>query len=122
MKRILIIDDEKDFCYFLKRNLEAYGTFDIAICCDSVNAIEEVKKLQPDLILIDILMPKITGSEIAAELIENKNTKDIPFIFLTAIVKEEETETRKNIIGGQYFVAKPVKIDGLIKIINQLIG
>lgn len=119
MKKILLIDDEEDFCYFVKKNLEATGNFEVEAYNDDIDIIQEVRKLRPNLILLDIKMPKKDGSEMALELKKHKDTQEIPFIFLTALVNEEETQKRGNFIGGEYFMAKPVRIFELIDTINR---
>lgn len=120
MKRILLVDDEEDFGFFVKKNLEARGEFTVEVCNDSVHAFEIAKQLKPDLILLDILMPAKNGPVIAEELQNDADTRKIPFIFLTAVVQRSETEKSNNVIGGEYFIAKPVKVDELASIINRL--
>lgn len=119
-KRILIIDDEEDFCYFVKKNLEAMGNFEVAVCTNSTDGFQKAKQLQPNLILLDILMPNKDGPDIAAELKNDKDTQKIPFAFLTAVVRREETQENENIIGKEYFIAKPVKLSELVSMINRL--
>ena len=117
-KKIILIDDEKDFCFFTKGNLEATGNFTVDVCFDSSEAIGLINKLSPDLILLDILMPGISGPDIARILKDDPKTKNIPIVFLTAIIRDKETN-QDNVISGWPFVAKPVKIDELIKVINK---
>lgn len=119
-KRILLIDDEKDFCFFTKSNLEATGNFTVTICFDSNEAVDLAKRLKPDLILLDVLMPGVSGPDIAALLKDDAETKNIPIIFLTAIITDKETEDG-NLISGWPFVSKPVKINELITVINKYI-
>jgi len=119
MKKILLIDDEEDFCYFVKNNLEATGNFEVEVYNDDIDIIQEVRRLRPNLILLDIKMPKRDGSDIALELKRYRDTQEIPFLFLTALVNEEETQKRGNFIGGEYFIAKPVRINELIDTINR---
>ena len=104
-KKILIIDDEEDFCSFVKMNLEAMGGFQVSTCSDSRMAIRQVRMQRPDLILLDIMMPGRDGSGIAAELKADKDTQDIPIIFLTALVSEEDTERSDGFIEGRFFLA-----------------
>jgi len=117
-RRILIIDDEEDFCYFVKMNLEATAGFEVSVCCDSTEAVRQARKQQPDLILLDIMMPGMSGSDVAEELKNHSDTCDIPIVFSTALVKEEEIEEKNGVIGGRHFIAKPVKISELIDTIN----
>lgn len=119
-KYILVVDDEVDFTFFLKKNLEATGKYDVVVCNEAAQAIQRAKQLRPNLILLDIMMPGTPGEEIATELKTHTETKAIPVIFLTALVRQEETADKSHKIGGQYFVAKPVKIDELVKMIEKV--
>lgn len=120
MKRILIIDDEKDYGFFIKQNLEATGDFQVDVCSDSTIAVKEAKELRPDLIILDFLMPGKSGIDILSELQAGKDTKNIPVIFLSAIIKEEELEKHKKLIGNGHFVSKPVKTEELVNAIMNL--
>ena len=122
MKKILIVDDEEDSCHFTKANLEAIGDFEVSVCCDSTRAIGQTKEQQPDLILLDIMMPGVSGSDIAEELKNDEDTQEIPIVFLTALVRGKEIEERNGIIGGHYFAAKPINTNELIGIINRLLA
>jgi len=121
-KYLFIIDDEKDFTFFIKKNLEATGQFDVTICNDATIAVERARQLRPTAILLDIMMPGIGGEDLATQLAAHAETKKIPVIFLTALVKAEETAGHGNVIGGHRFVAKPGKIQELIGVINQVAG
>ena len=120
--KILIIDDEEDFCRFIKMYLEATGGFEVSVCCDSTKAIAHVREQNPDLILLDIMMPGVSGPEIAERLRGDVATRSIPFVFLTAVATEEDIETRGNVIGGNYTVAKPVKAAKLMDVIKEALG
>ena len=76
----------------------------------------------PDLILLDIVMPGIAGTQVAEELLEDPATATIPIIFVTAIVKQEEAERNKGFLGGRMFIAKPVVVDELLKKIDSLLS
>lgn len=121
MKKILLVDDEEDFCYFTKANLEATGDFDVSVCCDSTEATNMAKRQKPDIILLDIVMPGLSGIEIVEELKHNNITRNIPTIFLTALVSEAETKSSQSFIGGRYFISKPVEIRRLEFLINRLL-
>lgn len=118
MKRILIVDDERDFCRLMKRNLEAAGDFEVSGCSNSEVATWQAQQEQPDLILLDVAMPGKSGPEVAEELRSLKETKTIPVVFLTALVTWEEIEENKNCIGGEHFIPKPVQTLELVRIIN----
>jgi CheY-like chemotaxis protein len=118
-RTILIIDDEEDFCHFVKLNLEETGDFKVITAANGPDGIDMVKQHKPDLILLDIIMPDMTGTQVAEELRSNKATKDIPIIFVTAIVKRGEVGSREYQFGGNYFIFKPVKLDELIREIGS---
>ena len=119
-KKILLIDDEKDFTEMVKLNLEATGEYTVKSQNKASGALSAVKEFKPDLILLDIMMPEMSGGELLGLLRRDDVTKDIPVVFLTAIVKESE---RGTIIGpaisGRPFIAKPVSAAKLIKCIKD---
>jgi CheY-like chemotaxis protein len=121
-KNIVIVDDDKIFCKYIKKGLELSGDFKISVCNDSGEAVKNITAMQPDVILLDVAMPDKSGSEIASELKDDEKLKNIPVIFMTSLVKEEETEEGQNIIGGRYFMAKPVDIDELKGLIDKVSG
>ena len=122
-KKILLIDDEEDFCFFVKANLENTKEFEVITTSKSQEGIELAQREKPDLILLDILMPEMTGGEVAQVLLDNPETKNIPIIFITAIVTKDEIgpETIKK-IGGRNFIAKPIATKELIKAIKKVLG
>ena len=115
-KKILIIDDEKDFTQLVKLNLELTGKYEVRVENKSSLALSTAKQHKPDLILLDVIMPDIAGGEVAYQLKNDTNTKDIPIIFLTAAATKEEAGRGK----GEYpFVAKPASTEELIDCIEQ---
>jgi len=121
VRKILVIDDEEHFCRALKMGLEMKSAFQVLTATRGVEGIRMAKTQKPDLILLDIMMPGMAGTEVAEELSENPVTSSIPIIFVTAIVKEDEVRKRSGVSGGRIFVAKPVKIDELIKTMNAVL-
>lgn len=122
MIRVLLVDDEQDMTFFVKKNLEARGDFQVQVCNDSRNALQEVRSFQPHVAVLDMMMPHVGGEDLAASLKENAETQQLPIVFLTALVKEEEAGAAGHVIGGQFFVAKPVKIDELIRVIRRALA
>lgn len=119
--KILLIDDEEDFCYFVKLNLERTGKFDVLVSTNAKGGLDAAKKEKPDLILLDILMPEMDGSEVAQNLLEDESTCDIPIIFLTAMVQKRELKDKEGIIAGRQFIAKPVTSEELISRIESVL-
>jgi CheY-like chemotaxis protein len=121
-KKILLIDDEEDFCFFLSKNLKNNREFEVLTATDGEEGINLARREKPDAILLDIVMPKIDGPDVAEVLNNDPVTKDIPIIFLTAVVTEKEfgAEPIKE-IGGHNFIAKPVDTERLISSIKMIL-
>jgi CheY-like chemotaxis protein len=119
-KKVMLIDDEEDFCFFLQKNLDATGDFEVTVSNTGEEGLRKIKAIHPDLILLDIMMPGLSGSDVAAALRDDESTRNIPVVFLTAIVQEQETRQNRNFIGNWHYVAKPVKLNELIGLIKDL--
>jgi CheY-like chemotaxis protein len=124
MIKVMAIDDEEDFLSLLKLNLEQTGKFKVEAVSRASEALMRIKQYSPDIILLDVNMPDIDGPTIWSKLAEDEETKNIPVVFLTALItKEEEEEYRKQATGRKYsYIAKPVDTDKLISIIENIIG
>jgi two-component system, OmpR family, alkaline phosphatase synthesis response regulator PhoP len=114
-KKILFIDDEDDFCYFAKLNLEKTGDYEIFTATGGEEGIALAKQHKPDLILLDIMMPEMDGGRVAEILFNDDLTRGIPVVFLTAVIREEEVLKSGGRIGGKDFIAKPVTPEKLIE-------
>jgi two-component system, OmpR family, alkaline phosphatase synthesis response regulator PhoP len=112
--RILIIDDEESFTFFVKLNLETDPRFKVTTVSRGEEGLKIAKADRPDLILLDMMMPGMFGTEVAQKLQDDSRTKDIPIIFLTAAIKKEKVENETGLIGGREVIAKPVAKDELI--------
>ena len=119
-KKVLVIDDEEEFCQLVKLGLERLGPFEVSTCSSAVQAISTVRAVRPHLILLDIQMPKMSGDEIADLLRMDEDLKQIAVVFITAIVTEKELSDQENLIGGNYYFAKPVKIEELAKVAKKI--
>lgn len=118
-KKILVIDDEEDFTKLIKLNLEQTGEFEVKTENSATEGIATAKQFKPDLIFLDILMPDMKGDELAYELKADEVTKDIPIVFLTALVTKEQVKEGHGFIGGRPFIAKPVNVEELAAYINK---
>lgn len=118
-KRILVVDDEEYFSKMVKLNLEKTGKYEVKTESKGSRGLAVAKEFKPDLILLDILMGDLEGNEVAAQLKDDKETKNIPVVFLTAIATKEQVEESKGVIGGYPFLAKPVSEDKLIECIEK---
>ena len=121
-KKILVVDDEASLTRMLRRNLEATGKYEVKEENSGTQAYASAKQFQPDMILLDVMMPDIDGGSVAAQIQDDENMKHIPIVFLTAIVQKEEAEDTGSNIGGRTFLAKPVKLDDLVTCIEKELG
>jgi DNA-binding response OmpR family regulator len=121
-KKILVVDDEGAMTRMLKRNLEATNRYEVRTENSSAAAVFAAREFLPDLILMDVMMPGMDGGEVAAKMKQDGKLSHIPVVFLSAIVKKEETQPTGSDIGGLTFLAKPVKMEDLIACIENHLG
>ena len=121
-QKILIIDDEADFTKMVKLNLEQTGKYEVETENLGSRGLAAIKRVKPDLVLLDVFMPRIGGAEIIAQMKEDQSIQDVPVVFLTATVTKAETASQGGLIGGHPFIAKPVSKDELVAFIEQTIG
>jgi len=120
-KKILIIDDEEDFCYFIKSNLQFVSNNEVIIATSGKEGIRAVRREKPDLILLDIIMPGIDGIEVLKRLKGNNKTIHIPVIMLTAKSEDEIKLKAANSYSHDYIV-KPVEIEVLKSKIDKVLS
>ena len=105
MKKILVIDDLPENVFMLQERLEHDG-FEVLTAYDGYAGIEKAKKELPDLILLDVMMPDITGLEVCKILVNEPTTKDIPIILVTA--KSGAEDTKEGLEAGAFdYIKKP---------------
>ena len=115
-KRIFIVDDESGFTRLLKLTLEKTGNFEVLEENDGTKAWLKAREFKPDVIFLDIVMPKIDGGDVAQQIRSDPMLAKVPIIFLTAIVSRTETA---HDIGGFPFLAKPVSLDAVTRCIAE---
>ena len=118
-KRALIIDDNGNNLTLEKDLLEVAG-FEVFEAQDASSGIAIARKEKPDIIIMDVRLPDMRGSEAAAILRQDKEMKDIPIIFVTASVMAEGKEEIKNITNSG-FISKPINTRTFAKEISKFI-
>ncbi len=117
-RKILIADDEPDILEIVSFNLEAEG-YEVFTAKNGDEAIDVAKKTQPDLIILDVMMPKKNGFEVCNILRSQLEFKETLIIFLTAL-NDETTEIKGLNTGGDDYITKPISPKILISRVNAL--
>ena len=120
MKKILIVDDEKDLCFFLKTNLEAAGEYNVITATEGKAGIHAARHHLPDLILLDVMMPGMDGLEVLKRLKEDEKTMSIPVVMLTGV---GDDEARLKALGyfNEDYIVKPVTLSFLKSRIRDIL-
>lgn len=119
MTKILIIDDEVAFTDLMRMNLEKTGDFEVQVENHSNLALRAAREFEPDVILLDIVMPGMDGGDLSARFREHPKLKDTPIIIISALVANNETaDDAVAMSGDQIIVAKPVRMEKLRKSIE----
>lgn len=121
-KRILVVDDEASFTSMLKHSLENDGYFEVQEENDATHAMEAAREFDPDLVILDIMMPEIDGSDVAIRFKESSRFANLPIIFMTALVMGNEAPLGSCSRGGQTFLPKTTPVEKLIACIDGKIG
>lgn len=103
--KILLVDDEKDIVEFLQYNLEIEG-YEVISAYDGEMALQKMEE-NPDLVVLDIAMPKLNGYEVCKKIREDESKKNIPIIFLTAKITELD-ELKGFEVGADDYIKKPI--------------
>ncbi len=117
--KILLVDDEPDTLEFINYNLEQEG-FQTACASDGIEGIELAKNFQPDLILLDVMMPEMDGVEVCSELRKLPEFKQTIITFLTAR-HEDYSQIAGFDAGADDYISKPIKPRLLVSKINSLL-
>lgn len=120
-KRILIVDDEPDVLTLLGERLTKAG-YDVLKASSGQEAIQSVAKNIPDLIILDIAMPGMDGSETATILRSEPKTRDIPILFLTCLFTKHEEKACGHLLGQNFFIAKPYDVTELLSEIDKRVN
>lgn len=120
-KKILVIDDEPDIVKVVVFRLKNEG-YDLEAAMDGQQGLERAKTMDPDIILLDITLPKMNGYEVCERLKAEEATRNIPVIFMTASVSAGPFHERFASTGAQGYVAKPFDFPQLLREIQRFIN
>ncbi len=119
MKKILIVDDEKDLVEIIRLGLEPLG-YQVFEAYDGQEGLEKARQIKPDIIILDLMLPKIDGYQVCRMLKFDINYKQIPVILLTARASKKDIAMGAE-AGADAFITKPFKHEVLKEKIEELL-
>jgi DNA-binding response OmpR family regulator len=119
-KKVLLVDDETGMLEMVKLRLEANG-FEVATSSDGQDALNLARKISPDIVILDIMLPRLDGYKICRMLKFDGKYKNLPVILLTARARESDRITAKE-VGANAFLTKPFDPQVLLSKINELLN
>ncbi len=118
--KILLVDDENEFCVAVKKNLEIMGNFKVFIANNGKEGLSLAESIRPDVIILDIMMPGIDGFEVLKKIKTNKNTIAIPVIMLTAR-GDEASKIKAARLYDEAYLTKPIEANDLKSKIEEVL-
>ena len=119
-KTVMIVDDEASLRALVRANLEVDG-LDVTEAVDGVEALELMRQSPPDLVLLDIMMPRMDGIEMLEEVAADPELKDIPVILLTAKGEQEDLEKGAE-LGARGHITKPFDPEQMVRTVKAALG
>lgn len=119
-RTIVVVDDDRDIRMILRANLEEEG-YAVLEASGGREALEVIKGSDPDLVVLDIMMPEVDGYDVLQELRSTPDYADLPVVLLTARRQESDVWEGWS-AGADYYITKPFKMDELIKFIRYIFG
>jgi DNA-binding response OmpR family regulator len=120
MAKILVAEDEPDILELIAFGL-AYAGLEVITAADGEQAVQKAVQEKPDLVMLDVRMPKMTGYEACAALKETTELKDVPVILLSA--RGQESEIEAGLDAGAYeYILKPFELEELVHKVQAIVG
>ena len=119
-KKVLVVEDEPDTNYILMQMLQVSG-FDTVTAFDGAEALALIVIEQPDVILLDIMMPDIDGWEVCRRVKEDPDTQNIGIVFVTAY-GGGDLDSRAQDVGADFVLRKPVGIGQVVGAVSEVLG
>jgi len=119
LQRILLADDEPDILEVSRIALETVGGFEVSVCSSGRALLERLTDFEPDLIIVDVLMPDMTGPDVLQEVRRRPEFNGVPVVYLTGVIQEEELEELRE-TGVADVILKPFDPMTLADRVNQI--
>ena len=118
-KTVLVVDDEPEIVTLVEHRLKGSG-YAVITAGGGEEGLRKCRFYKPDLVILDIMMPDLSGDAVAEAMHDDPDLTRIPIIFLTAIISKDEVP--KTTIGGYYYLAKPFKGEELLQMLRWILG
>ncbi|MCX7641411.1 MAG: response regulator [Elusimicrobiales bacterium] len=120
MKKIVIVEDSKQTVDILSEILRREG-YEVEVAYDGIEGYRIIKKIKPDLILLDLLLPKISGFDICLKVSQDEQMRKTPIIILSTLATDKETFKKLKTHNIIKFMKKPYNIDDLLEEIKKIL-
>lgn len=119
-KKILVVDDEPNIALSVEFLMKREG-YEVAVATDGQEALDMLPKVKPDLMILDVMMPRKNGFEVCSDVRNQSDFADLPVLMLTA--KGREAEMKKGLsLGANAYIAKPFSTHELVAKVNELLN
>jgi len=119
-KKIIVVDDEPDILKTMEIFLKCEG-FDVITAVDGIEGLEKIKKEAPDLVILDVMLPKLDGYKVCRLLKFDRNFRTIPIVIFTARAQEIDEKKAKE-VKADAFITKPFQSETFLAKIRELLG
>ena len=119
-RKVLVVDDEPSIAKILRKQLEVAG-FEVTVAVDGEDGLAKVREWKPELVLLDVMLPKINGHEVCKTLKADPELKGIPVIMLTAKTQRQDQDLAQQ-QGADAFLTKPFQLAELLAKVRGLLG
>ncbi len=120
MKKIMVVDDEPDITFIVKETLTREG-YDVIVANSGKDALEKIREVDPDLVLLDVMMPDLDGWETCKQIKADDETKDTMVTMLTVKSEDEDKVKSLDYALADWHINKPIDRKKLVKTVNWLL-
>ena len=120
-KKVLLADDEEDILMLVSATLGGDDRYSLILARDGEEALTRAREENPDLIFLDVMMPKMDGFEVCEQLKSNDETKGIRVVMLTALAQEFDRQ-RADEVGADFYFTKPFSPTALLEKVDELLS
>lgn len=118
-RRLLVVDDEPSIAKIVRKQLEVAG-YEVTVAVDGLEGLTKAREMMPELIVLDVMLPKMNGTEVCSTLKADPKTKSIPILMLTAKAQRTDKDIGLQ-AGAEAFLTKPFHLDELLAKIKALL-